>query len=220
MEIPDSFDEQILNLDDLQNNECILKSKNTGTYFKIIINFTNYINHFLTVKAIKFDKYINDRGIIKKTFLIKYNLKELQQLTQYFGDKNSINDIYKDILKCFKERSLELFENTNGITIIFSISNFGDYDYKIPFLLLPFVEEPVKMENSDKIEERKIDDSQNNTNTMVGNKRLRNPENLEKSQNKIIKKDNNSVEEKKVSESMDINENETQNNKNTFDNVE
>ena len=222
MEILDSFNQKSINLDGLQNNEKLLRAMNINSTFKIILNFTNYINHFLTVTAIKFVYYSNNKGIIDKTFLAKYELKELQQLTPYFKKINSINYIYNEILKCFMDGSVDLFENKNGITIIFTISNFGDYNYnyKIPFLLLPYIETPQILENSDKIEEVKIDDSQiNNNNTMIGNKRVRNSENLEKEQNKIAKKDNIIIEEKKVNESIDINEKETQNNQNTFDNV-
>lgn len=221
MELSDSFDQKIINLNCKQDNEHFTSSININSKFKIILNFTNYINHFLTLTAIRYLYNGNNKGIIDKTFLNKYELKELQQLSTYFKKINSIKDIYKEILNCFKEEAVELYENTNGITIIFTISNFGDYSsYKIPFLLLPYVKTTSNIENSDKIEETKIDDLQINNNTMVGNKRMRNSENSEKDQNKIAKKDNNNIEEKKVNETMDINENETEKNQNAYDNVE
>ena len=184
----DKIKNRLLNITDYKDNEFCVSAVNSSSVFKITLNFTDYINHniIITAKKFSFDgkSYIDS----KKVYSAKYEVQELKQLSPYFKILNTIFDIFKKIIFMFNENSVELFDIINGVTLILTFSNFDGLILKIPFLLLPKIENEKNNGKNEKIitENNKISD--NNIEEMIGKKRTRKIcESIDKAPNKIEK---------------------------------
>ena len=179
---------RVLKLTGPKDNEFFFTAVNNPSVFKVTLNFTNYVNHNITITAKKFIYDGKSQIDTKKVYSAKYEMQELKQLSPFFNILNTIFDMFKEIIFIFKENSVEIYDNINGVTIIITAENFKGLYWKIPFLLLPKIEVGKKneMNESSAIESKKT--GSNNIEEMIGKKRTRHvSENIGNAENEAEK---------------------------------
>lgn len=165
---------------DFEEKNQILTSVNTNNSFQIDINFTDYNKHIIIIKISRIYHSYYDKPYLDKSFIETYDLGDLLELSPYFKKLGNILDIFKEIKKTIKDGLYDLFENKKGIALILTISNFIDYKYKIPFLLLEDNNENNKTNFNQSLKDRntfeqdsknKNEENQINENIITDNKK-------------------------------------------------